>query len=63
MTDARRERLNYIALEHGRRNTLDERFLFLTWGILSIRVSAEERSCLEGVYTMRMSRDESQKKL
>ena len=29
--------------------------LVFTWGMQSVRVSAEERSCLEGVYTVRRS--------
>ena len=36
------------------------------WGIQSIRVSAEERSCQEGVCTVtldRQARDESEKKM
>ena len=41
--------------------------LVLTWGMRSVRVSAEEQSRLEGVYTVRRSErwagDESEKKL
>ena len=56
---------NSIALEHSRTNCLPKVFV-LTWGQPSIRVSAEERSCLEGVCTVRSSEkgagDESEKK-
>ena len=51
MTDVRRE---IIPLEHSRRN-LWSKVSVLTWGIRCISVSAEERSCLEGVYTVRRS--------
>ena len=44
---------NSIALEHSRRNSVGRRFFVLIWGIRSICVSAEERSCLDGVYTVR----------
>ena len=58
---------NSIALEHSRRNSVGRRFFVLTWGIRSICVSAEERSCLDGVYTVRRSEgqagDESENNL
>ena len=55
---------NSIALEYSKRKIVSQKFL--TWEIRSIRVSAEERSCLEGVYTAKSDRwagDESEKKL
>ena len=57
---------NSIALENSRRNSTGQRFLFERGGY-EISVSAEERSCLEGVYTVRRSEketgDESENKL
>ena len=41
-----------MALEHSRRNSVGQVFV-LTRETRSIRVSAEGRSCLEGVYTAR----------
>ena len=41
-----------IALGHGWPKVFD-----LTWGMQSICGSAEEQSCLEGVYTVRRSKD------
>ena len=47
---------NSIALEHTMRDSVGQRFLFQhRIESRSTRVSAEERSCLEGVYTVRMS--------
>ena len=45
---------NSVALEHSRRHSVGQKVFVLTWGIRSIRVSAEERSCLEGVHTVRI---------
>ena len=51
---------NSIALEYSRRDSFGQRFLF-SHG--SYQVSAEEQSCLEGVYIMRsekLARDEKE---
>ena len=65
MTGVRRERIPLL-WNRVRERTL-AKGLVLTWGKRSVRVSAEERSCLEGVYTVRRSEryvgDESEKKL
>ena len=65
MTDVRRERIAFISLEHSGRNSVGQNVIVLARGIRSIRVSAEERICLERVYTVRRSEkqagDESEK--
>ena len=45
---------NSIALEQNKRRTLAKGFSF-DMGMRSVRVFVEERSCLEGVYTVRRS--------
>ena len=49
--DVRRERISLLWSTVGEVASV----LVLVWGIRSIRVYAEERSCLDGVYTMRSS--------
>ena len=65
MTDVRRERIPLLWSTVG--ETALARDVFSNMGIRSVRVSAEEQSCLEGVYLMRKSYkqpgDESEKKL
>ena len=46
---------NFIALEHKMRDNVGQRMLFHHGESRSTRMSAEERSCLEGVYTVRIS--------
>ena len=65
MTNVRMERI--ALLWRTVRNERWSKVFALSWGIRSIRVPAEERSFLEGVYTVRRSEkyegDESEKKL
>ena len=54
MVDVRKVEIS-TALEHSKRKSAGERFKFYYGRIRSIRVSAEERSCREGVHTARRS--------
>ena len=55
MTDIRRERIPLFWRTVREPALVKGVVCFLIWGIRSIRVSAEERSCLEGVYTVTRS--------
>ena len=54
MTGVRKERIPLL-WSTVREKELAESMCFLTWGVRTIRVSVEERSCLKGVYTVRKS--------
>ena len=56
--DGYREGESSIALGHSKRKSVSQRFSVLKWGLQSVRVSAEERNCLEGVYTVRSEKGE-----
>ena len=54
VADVRRERIPLLCSTAVRETALAKDFV-LTWGIRSMCVSAKERSCLKGVYTVRRS--------